>query len=104
MYIYIIVQNTSKLTTTACFIQGESSGGRQISKKSELFLCSRRKRGSVVIKIACTLPRFLLGHKNRSDFFEICLPPKDSPWMKQAVMVSFEVFCTIIRFALSICH
>ena len=24
----IIVQNTSKLTTTACFIQGESSGGR----------------------------------------------------------------------------
>ena len=49
----MIVQNTSKLTTTACFIQGESSGGRQISEKCELFLCSRRKRGSVVIKTAC---------------------------------------------------
>ena len=60
MYVcmYVIVQNTSKLTTTACFIQAESSGGRQISKKSELFLCSRRKRGSVVIKIAC-IPFYL---------------------------------------------
>ena len=28
----------------------------------------------------------------------------DFSWMKQAVVVSFEVFCTIIRFALSICH
>ena len=24
------MQNTSKPTTTACFIQGESSGGRQV--------------------------------------------------------------------------
>ena len=56
------MQNTSKLNTTACFIQWESSGGRP------------------------------------------GLPPKDSPWMKQAVVVSFEVFCPIIRFALSICH
>ena len=39
-----------KLTTTACFIQGESSGGR---------------------------PR------------PTCLPPEDSRWMKQAVVVSF---------------
>ena len=39
-----------KLTTTACFIQGESSGGKQ---------------------------------------FRNCLPPEDSPWMKQAVVVSF---------------
>ena len=45
-----------------------------------------------------TLPRFLLEHKNSSDFFEICLPPEDSPWMKQAVVVSFEVFCTIYRY------
>ena len=30
-----------------------------------------------------TLPRFLLEHENSSDFFEICLPPEDSPWMKQ---------------------
>ena len=51
-----------------------------------------------------TLPRFLLEHKNSSHFFEICLPPENSPWMKQAIVVSFEVFCTIIRFALSICH
>ena len=51
------------------------------------------------------LPRFLLEHKNSSHFFEICLPPEDSPWMKKAVAVtvSFEVFCTIIRFALPIC-
>ena len=35
-----------KLTTTACFIQ------------EELFLCSRRKRGGVVIKIAC-IPFFV---------------------------------------------
>ena len=34
-----------------------------------------------------TLPRFLLEHKNSSHFFEICLPPEDSPWMKQAVVV-----------------
>ena len=39
-----------KLTTTACFIQRESSGGRHVG----------------------------LG-----------LPPEDSPWMKQAVVVSF---------------
>ena len=32
-FIYISVQNTSKLTTTACFIQGESSCGRQSSSK-----------------------------------------------------------------------
>ena len=52
-----------------------------------------------------TLPRFLLEHKNSSHyFFEICPPPEDSPWMKQGVVVSFEVFCTITRFALSICH
>ena len=47
-----------KLTTTACFIQEESSGGKQISKTCELFLCSRRKRGGVVIKIAC-IPFFV---------------------------------------------
>ena len=35
-----------KLTTTACFIQ-------TISETCELFLCSRRKRGGIVIKIAC---------------------------------------------------
>ena len=40
-----------------------------------------------------TLPHFLLEHKNSTHFFEICLPPEDSPWMKQAVGVSFEVFC-----------
>ena len=51
-----------------------------------------------------TLPRFLLERKNSLDFFEICLPPEDSPWVKQAVVVSFEVFCTIIRFALSMCQ
>ena len=51
-----------------------------------------------------TLLRFLFEHKNSSHFFKICLPPEDSPWMKQAVVVSFEVFCTIIHFALSICH
>ena len=56
------MQNTSKLTTTACFIQGESSGGRP------------------------------------------GLPPEDSPWVEQAVVVSFEVFYTIICFTLSICH
>ena len=49
-----------------------------------------------------TLPRFLLEHKNSSGFFEICLPPEDSPWMKQAVVVSFEVFWMIIRFAMSL--
>ena len=43
-----------------------------------------------------TLSRFLLEHKNSSHFFEICLPPEDSPRMKQAVAVSFEVFCMII--------
>ena len=43
-----------KLTATACFIQEESS----ISKTCELFLCSRRKRGGVVIKIAC-IPFFV---------------------------------------------
>ena len=40
-----------KLTTTACFIQEESSGGKQC--------------------------------------FRNCLPPEDSSWMKQAVVVSF---------------
>ena len=47
MYIcvYIIVQNTSKLTTTACFIQGESSGGRQISKKVSCFYTQGRNVG-----------------------------------------------------------
>ena len=34
-----------------------------------------------------TLPRFLLEHKNSSHIFEICLPPEDSPWMKQDVVV-----------------
>ena len=33
-----------KLTTTTCFIQEESSGGKEFRKQScELFLCSRRK-------------------------------------------------------------
>ena len=56
-----------KLTTTACLIQEESSGGGQISKKSELFLCSRRKRGSVVIKIAC-IPFFIPAFYLKSIF------------------------------------
>ena len=43
-----------KLTTTACFIQEESSGGKQFRKH-----------------VSC------------------CLPPEDSSWMKQAVVVSF---------------
>ena len=34
-----------------CFIQWESSGGRQISKMRELHLCSSRKRGHVGIYI-----------------------------------------------------
>ena len=38
-----------KLTTTACFIQEQSSGGK-ISKTCELFLCSRRKRGVLSLK------------------------------------------------------
>ena len=49
-----------------------------------------------------TLPHFLLEHKNSSDFFEICLPPEDSPWMKQAVVVSFEVFF-FARLYVSLC-
>ena len=49
---YNLQANVPWSTTTACFIQGESSGGRQISKKCELFLCSRRKRRSVVVKMA----------------------------------------------------
>ena len=49
-----------------------------------------------------TLPHFLLEHKNSSDFFEICLPPEDPPWMKQAVVVSFEVFC-FARLYVSLC-
>ena len=32
----IIVQNTSKLTTTACFVQGESSSGRRFHLKIPL--------------------------------------------------------------------
>ena len=37
-----------------------------------------------------TPPRFLLEHKNSSHVFEIVrLPPEDSSWMKQAVVVSF---------------
>ena len=48
-----------KPTTTACFFQEESSGGKQFRKHAcELFLCSRRKRGGVVIKIAC-IPFFV---------------------------------------------
>ena len=43
IYIYIYIYTPQKLTTTACFVQEESSGGRQ---------CSRRKREGVVIKIA----------------------------------------------------
>lgn len=39
--------------TTAAFNQGESSGGGQILKTSELFLCSTRKRGRVGVQIAC---------------------------------------------------
>ena len=49
-----------KLTTTACFIQEESSGGKNH------------------LKIPLT--------KIREDSF---LPPEDSSWMKQAVVVSF---------------
>ena len=37
-----------KLTTAACFIQEESSGGKQFRKYVSCFLCSRRKRGGVV--------------------------------------------------------
>ena len=31
-----------------------------------------------------TLPRFLLEHKNSSDFFEMCLPPHTCPILSQA--------------------
>ena len=55
--IYIVIKMPQKLTTTACFIQGESSGGKQFRKH-----------------VSC---------------FRNCLPPEDSPWMKQAVVVSF---------------
>ena len=51
-----------KLTTTACFIQGESSGGKQFRKH-----------------VSCA----------QLTCFRNCLPPEDSPWMKQAVVVSF---------------
>ena len=47
-----------KLTTTACFIQEESSGGKQFRKRVSCFLCSRRKRGGLVVKIAC-IPFFV---------------------------------------------
>ena len=56
-----------KLTTTACFIQEESSGGKQFRKTCELFLCSRRKRGGVVIKIAC-IPFFVSAFDLESIF------------------------------------
>ena len=39
-----------------------------------------------------TLTLFLLEHKNSSNFFEICLPSEDSPWMKQAVVVSLHIY------------
>ena len=45
--------------------------------------------------LTTTLPRFPVEHENSSHVFEICLPPDDSPWMKRAVVVSFEVFCTL---------
>ena len=45
---------------------------------------------------------------NRAKYLKIyhhsLFHPRGIPWMKQAVVVSFEVFCTIIRFALAICH
>ena len=41
-------------------------------------------------------PTFRLEHKRSSQIFEICLPPEDFLWMKQTVVVSFEVFCTYI--------
>ena len=34
-------------------------------------------------------PTFRLEHKRSSHIFEICLPPDDSLWMKQTVVVSF---------------
>ena len=44
-----------KLAITACLIEGESSGGRQILKTYELFLSSKRKLGLVGLQIACIL-------------------------------------------------
>ena len=47
-----------KLTTTACFIQGESSGGKQFRKHVSCFYAQGGKRGGVVVKIAC-IPFFV---------------------------------------------
>ena len=47
-----------KLTTTACFIQEESSGGKQFRKHVSCFYAQGGNVGGVVIKMAC-IPFFV---------------------------------------------
>ena len=42
--------------------------------------------------------------KKQLSVFEICLPSEHSPWMKQAVVVSFEALCHIVCGYLNIGH
>ena len=63
-----------KFTTTACFIQEESSGGKQFRKHMSCFYAQGGNETAFSKQLTC---------------FRNCLPPEDSSWMKQAVVVSF---------------
>ena len=58
MYITYSHKMPQKLTTTACLIQEESSGGKQFRKHVSCFYAQGGNVRGVVIKIAC-IPFFV---------------------------------------------
>ena len=50
MYIYIVIKMPQKLTTTACFIQEESSGGKQFRKYVSCFYAQGGNVGVLSLK------------------------------------------------------
>ena len=62
-----------KLAITACLIEGESSGCRQILKTCELFLCSKRKLGLVKSQSDALNVYLVLGNsaKLKRDSFSL---------------------------------
>ena len=74
IYIHIVIKMPQKLTTTACFIQEESSGGESSGGRQKVEDKRWKTRGI----FRCFIQEESSG-----------LPPEDSSWMKQAVVVSF---------------
>ena len=50
IYIYIVIKMPQKLTTTACFIQEESSGGKQFRKHVSCFYAQGGNVGVLSLK------------------------------------------------------